>query len=81
MVASLDILVLISWRVTMMLSSFASEAWEVELELPRVAWLSYLVLFFGVTYTCIESTDVYWAWPWVWILIFRRTHAFELQDL
>ena len=45
MVASLDILVLISWRVTMMLSSFASEAWEVEPELPGVAWLFYFVLF------------------------------------
>ena len=45
MVASPDSLVLISWRVTMMLSSFASEAWEVELELLGVAWLSCLVLF------------------------------------
>ena len=45
MVASLDILVLISWRVTMMLSSFASEVWEVEPKLPGVAWLFYLVLF------------------------------------
>ena len=45
MVASLDILVLISWRVTMMLSSFASEAWEVEPELLGVAWLFYFVLF------------------------------------
>ena len=45
MVASLDILVLISWRVTMMLSSFASKAWEVELKLLGVVWLSCLVLF------------------------------------
>ena len=45
MVASPDSLVLISWRVTMMFSSFASESWEVELELLGVAWLSCLVLF------------------------------------
>ena len=36
--------------------------------------------FSSVTYTCIESADVYRTWLWVWVLIYWRMHAFELQN-
>ena len=34
----------------------------------------------SVTYTCIESADVYRTWLWVWVLICRRMYTFELQN-
>ena len=34
----------------------------------------------GVSYTGIESANVYWTWLWVWVLIFWGMHAFKLQN-
>ena len=54
MIASLDILVVISWRVAMMLSSMTF----------------LLGILLGVTHACMESADIDRTWPHIWALIF-----------